>query len=89
MICIAKGIASGLPLGVCSRAPKSWTGSPAPTPAPSAATLSAIAAALATIDILEREGIENAAPSANRCSTAYDLARQTLPSSAKSADAAS
>ena len=37
IVCIAKGIASGMPLGVTSPAPRSWIGSPARTPPPSAA----------------------------------------------------
>jgi 4-aminobutyrate aminotransferase len=60
MVCIAKGIASGMPLGVCmSRAEiMDWV------PGSHASTFGgnpvSIAAALATMDILEREGIANA-----------------------------
>ena len=61
IVCMAKGIASGMPLGVCmSRAEiMDWT------PGSHASTFGgnpvAIAAALATMDVLQREGIVNAA----------------------------
>jgi 4-aminobutyrate aminotransferase len=61
IVCMAKGIASGMPLGICmSRAEiMDWV------PGSHASTFGgnpvSIAAALATIDVLEREGIENAA----------------------------
>lgn len=61
IVCMAKGIASGMPLGVCmSRADiMDWK------PGSHASTFGgnpvAIAAALATMDILEKEGIANAA----------------------------
>ena len=61
IICMAKGIASGMPLGVClSKASvMDWV------PGSHASTFGgnpvAVAAALATMDILEREGIANAA----------------------------
>jgi 4-aminobutyrate aminotransferase len=61
IVCIAKGIASGMPLGICMTKADvmSWV------PGSHASTFGgnpvAIAAALATIDILEREGIQNAA----------------------------
>ncbi|MGB8258872.1 MAG: acetyl ornithine aminotransferase family protein [Terracidiphilus sp.] len=60
IVCMAKGIASGMPLGVCmSRASvMNWV------PGSHASTFGgnpvSIAAALATIDIIEREGIANA-----------------------------
>jgi 4-aminobutyrate aminotransferase len=61
IVCMAKGIASGMPLGVCmSRADvMDWV------PGSHASTFGgnpvSIAAALATMDVLEREGIANAA----------------------------
>jgi 4-aminobutyrate aminotransferase len=61
MVCMAKGIASGMPLGVCmARADiMDWV------PGSHASTFGgnpiSLAAALATMDILEREGIDNAA----------------------------
>lgn len=60
MVCMAKGIASGLPLGICmTRADvMDWV------PGSHASTFGgnpvSIAAALATMDILEREGLANA-----------------------------
>ena len=61
IVCIAKGIASGMPLGVCmSRAEiMDWVpGSHASTFGGNPVSL---AAALATVNILEREGMRNAA----------------------------
>jgi 4-aminobutyrate aminotransferase len=61
IVCMAKGIASGMPLGVCmSRAEiMDWV------PGSHASTFGGnplcLAAALATIDVLEREGVGNAA----------------------------
>jgi 4-aminobutyrate aminotransferase len=61
IVCMAKGIASGMPLGICmSRAEiMDWV------PGSHASTFGgnpvSIAAAIATMDILEREGIANAA----------------------------
>jgi len=61
IVCMAKGIASGMPLGVCmTRAEvRDWV------PGSHASTFGgnpvSIAAALATMDVLERDGISNAA----------------------------
>jgi 4-aminobutyrate aminotransferase len=61
IVCMAKGIASGMPLGICmSRADiMDWV------PGSHASTFGgnpvSIAAALATIEVLEREGVDNAA----------------------------
>jgi 4-aminobutyrate aminotransferase len=61
IVCIAKGIASGMPLGICmSRAEiMNWV------PGSHASTFGgnpvSIAAALVTLDIIEREGMANAA----------------------------
>jgi 4-aminobutyrate aminotransferase len=61
MVCMAKGIASGMPLGVCMTKADimSWV------PGSHASTFGgnpiSLAAALATMDVLEREGIANAA----------------------------
>ncbi|MGO9318721.1 MAG: acetyl ornithine aminotransferase family protein [Terracidiphilus sp.] len=61
MVCMAKGIASGMPLGICmSRAEiMNWV------PGSHASTFGgnpvSIAAAMATLDIIEREGMANAA----------------------------
>ena len=67
MVCIAKGIASGMPLGICmTRAGlMDWV------PGSHASTFGgnpvAIAAAIATMDVLEREGIANAAAMGDFC----------------------
>jgi 4-aminobutyrate aminotransferase len=67
MVCMAKGIASGMPLGICmSRAEiMDWV------PGSHASTFGgnpvSIAAALATMDIIEREGMANAAAWASSC----------------------
>ena len=67
MVCIAKGIASGMPLGICmTRADlMSWV------PGSHASTFGgnpvSIAAAIATMDVLEREGIANAAAMGEVC----------------------
>lgn len=61
MVCMAKGIASGMPLGICmTRADiMDWVpGSHASTFGGNPVSL---AAAMATMDVLEREGIRNAA----------------------------
>jgi 4-aminobutyrate aminotransferase len=61
IVCMAKGIASGMPLGVCMTRAEimDWT------PGSHASTFGgnpvSVAAALATMDILESEGITNAA----------------------------
>jgi len=61
IVCMAKGIASGMPLSVCMAraAIMDWV------PGSHASTFGGnpvcIAAALATMDVLEREGVENAA----------------------------
>ncbi len=61
IVCIAKGIASGMPLGICMSKAEvmSWV------PGSHASTFGGnpicIAAAIATMDILEREGLQNAA----------------------------
>ena len=67
MVCIAKGIASGMPLGICmTRAGlMDWV------PGSHASTFGgnpvAIAAAIATMNVLEREGIANAAVMGELC----------------------
>ena len=64
IVTIAKGIASGLPLGVtCARADV-MTGRPARTRARSAAIPCRCAAALATIKLLQGALVANAATSA-------------------------
>jgi 4-aminobutyrate aminotransferase len=61
IVCIAKGIASGMPLGVCMTRAEIMDWKPGSHASTFGGNPVAIAAALATIDILEREGMANAA----------------------------
>ena len=61
ILCIAKGIASGLPLGVCMTRAGIMDWAPGSHASTFGGNPVSIAAALATMDILEREGIANAA----------------------------
>ena len=61
ILCIAKGIASGLPLGVCMTRAEIMDWAPGSHASTFGGNPVSIAAALATMDILEREGIANAA----------------------------
>ena len=53
MVCMAKGIASGMPLGITMTRPRSWTGFRARMLPRSAEIRWLIAAALATLDVIE------------------------------------
>lgn len=61
IVCIAKGIASGMPLGVCMTRAEIMDWKPGSHASTFGGNPVAIASALATMDILEREGIQNAA----------------------------
>ncbi len=61
MVCMAKGIASGMPLGVCMTKASVMNWVPGSHASTFGGNPISIAAALATMDILEREGIANAA----------------------------
>ena len=61
MVCMAKGIASGMPLGVCMTRAELMDWKPGSHASTFGGNPVSIAAALATMDILEREGIANAA----------------------------
>src|SRR5450432_939889 len=61
IVCMAKGIASGMPLSVCMARAEIMDWQPGSHASTFGGNPVAIAAALATIDILEREGIANAA----------------------------
>lgn len=80
IVCMAKGIASGMPLGVCmSRAEiMDWV------PGSHASTFGgnpvSIAAALATIDVLEREAIANAGRVGAKIMERLNAWKQTHPS---------
>ena len=61
ILCIAKGIASGMPRGVCMTRAGIMDWAPGSHASTFGGNPVSIAAALATMDILEREGIANAA----------------------------
>jgi 4-aminobutyrate aminotransferase len=61
IVCIAKGIASGMPLGICMTRAEIMDWVPGSHASTFGGNPIAIAAALATMDILEREAIDNAA----------------------------
>jgi 4-aminobutyrate aminotransferase len=61
IVCSAKGIASGMPLGICMTRAEIMDWVPGSHASTFGGNPVSIAAALATIDILEREGIANAA----------------------------
>jgi 4-aminobutyrate aminotransferase len=61
IVCIAKGIASGMPLGVCMTKAEIMNWVPGSHASTFGGNPICIAAALATLDILEREGMKNAA----------------------------
>src|ERR1700744_6336472 len=67
MVCIAKGIASGMPLGICMTRAELMDWVPGSHASTFGGNPVAIAAALATMDILEREGIANAAAMGEVC----------------------
>ena len=61
IVCIAKGIASGMPLGICMAKADIMNWVPGSHASTFGGNPVCIAAALATIDVIEREGIKNAA----------------------------
>ena len=61
MVCMAKGIASGMPLGICMTRAEIMDWVPGSHASTFGGNPISLAAALATMDILEREGIANAA----------------------------
>ncbi len=61
IVCSAKGIASGMPLGVCMARAEIMDWVPGSHASTFGGNPVSIAAALATMDVLEREGIANAA----------------------------
>jgi 4-aminobutyrate aminotransferase len=60
MVCIAKGIASGMPLGICMTRAELMNWVPGSHASTFGGNPVAIAAALATMNVLEREGMANA-----------------------------
>ena len=61
IVCMAKGIASGMPLGVCMARAEIMDWVPGSHASTFGGNPISLAAALATMDVLEREGIANAA----------------------------
>ena len=61
IVCIAKGIASGMPLGVCIARAEIMDWVPGSHASTFGGNPISLAAALATVDIVEREGLQNAA----------------------------
>jgi 4-aminobutyrate aminotransferase len=61
IVCIAKGIASGMPLGICMTRAEIMNWKPGSHASTFGGNPVCIAAALSTMDVLEREGIANAA----------------------------
>ena len=61
MVCIAKGIASGMPLGICMSRSEIMNWVPGSHASTFGGNPVSIAAALATMDIIEREAMDNAA----------------------------
>jgi len=61
IVCLAKGIASGMPLGICMAKAEIMDWAPGSHASTFGGNPVSVAAALATMDILEREGIANAA----------------------------
>ncbi|HEX4068156.1 MAG TPA: acetyl ornithine aminotransferase family protein [Acidobacteriaceae bacterium] len=66
IVCMAKGIASGMPLGVCMTRAAIMDWKPGSHASTFGGNPVCIAAALATLDILEREGLSNAARQGER-----------------------
>jgi len=66
IVCMAKGIASGMPLGVCMTRATIMDWKPGSHASTFGGNPVCIAAALATLDILEREGLSNAARQGER-----------------------
>jgi 4-aminobutyrate aminotransferase len=61
IVCMAKGIASGMPLGICMTRAEIMDWKPGSHASTFGGNPICIASALATMDVLEREGIANAA----------------------------
>jgi 4-aminobutyrate aminotransferase len=61
IVCIAKGIASGMPLGICMAKAAIMDWEPGSHASTFGGNPVSLAAALATLDILERDGLRNAA----------------------------
>jgi len=79
IVCMAKGIASGMPLGICMTRAEIMDWVPGSHASTFGGNPVSIAAALATIDILQREGIANAARVGKRMLDRLHGWKQTHP----------
>jgi 4-aminobutyrate aminotransferase len=61
IVCMAKGIASGMPLGICMTRAEIMDWKPGSHASTFGGNPVCMAAAMATLDVLEREGVQNAA----------------------------
>jgi 4-aminobutyrate aminotransferase len=79
IVCMAKGIASGMPLGICMTKAHIMDWVPGSHASTFGGNPIAIASALATMDILEREGIANAAQVGGKMLDRLHSWKQTHP----------
>ncbi len=89
IVCIAKGIASGMPLGICMAKADIMNWVPGSHASTFGGNPICIAAALATMDILEREGMQNAATVGEKMLARLRPGSRNTPPSATFADAGS
>ncbi|MGC9224815.1 MAG: acetyl ornithine aminotransferase family protein [Terracidiphilus sp.] len=80
IVCMAKGIASGMPLGVCMARAEIMDWKPGSHASTFGGNPVSIAAALATMDILSREGVDNAANVGEMCLERLRGWKQSHPS---------
>jgi len=79
MVCMAKGIASGMPLGICMTRAEIMDWVPGSHASTFGGNPISIAAALATMDILQREAIANAANVGGKILERLQAWKQTHP----------
>jgi 4-aminobutyrate aminotransferase len=79
MVCMAKGIASGMPLGICMTRAEIMDWVPGSHASTFGGNPISIAAALATMDILQREAIANAANVGGKIMERLQAWKQTHP----------
>jgi 4-aminobutyrate aminotransferase len=79
MVCIAKGIASGMPLGICMTRAEIMDWVPGSHASTFGGNPVSVAAALATMDIIEREAMANAAHVGGLMKTRLEGWKETHP----------
>ncbi len=79
IVCMAKGIASGMPLGVCMAKASVMDWVPGSHASTFGGNPVSLAAALATMDVLEREGIANAAKVGGKMLARLESWKKTHP----------